>query len=98
MTRRKAFIIAVCVIAVAFALIGGITAYIGRVTTANSAAITETTQGGENSSIYPISPRRAALIALTATPGASLVEAPNVVSFQGVDAYEVQLDGGIVYV
>lgn len=47
---------------------------------------------------YTISPRRAALIALSAAPGASLTMAPSLVSFQGTPAYEVTLDAGQVYV
>lgn len=47
---------------------------------------------------YPISPDAAAGIALGAAPGATLTRAPELVSFQGMVAYEVVLDRGTVYV
>jgi uncharacterized membrane protein YkoI len=48
--------------------------------------------------VYPISPDMAAYLALSATPGSYLVRAPDLISFQGVVAYEVTLNSGRVYV
>jgi uncharacterized membrane protein YkoI len=47
---------------------------------------------------YPVSPELAANIALSATPGSSLVQNPVLISFQGAVAYEVTLNTGRVYV
>jgi uncharacterized membrane protein YkoI len=47
---------------------------------------------------YAISPDAATAIALGATPGTILTRAPELVSFQGIVAYEVLLDRGTVYV
>lgn len=47
---------------------------------------------------YPVSADQAAGIALGSAVGASLLQQPRLVNFQGVAAYEVQLDRGVVYV
>jgi len=47
---------------------------------------------------YAISADAAAAIALSAVPGTILTRAPELVSFQGIVAYEVLLDRGTVYV
>ena len=47
---------------------------------------------------YPVTPDQAANIALQAAPGAVLLSQPELVNFQGVMAYEVALDQGLVYV
>jgi uncharacterized membrane protein YkoI len=47
---------------------------------------------------YAISADAASRLALSAAPGATLSRAPELVSFQGVVAYEVLLDRGAVYV
>jgi uncharacterized membrane protein YkoI len=47
---------------------------------------------------YAVSPDIAAAIALGAVPGATLSHAPDLVSFQGLVAYEVVLDRGTIYV
>ncbi|MBI3362531.1 MAG: PepSY domain-containing protein, partial [Chloroflexi bacterium] len=47
---------------------------------------------------YAVSSDQAALIALTAAPGAKLTRGPELVKFQGIVAYEVMLDRGTVYV
>lgn len=47
---------------------------------------------------YALSPQQAALVALRATPGATLTAAPDAVDFQGQVAYEVRLTRGTVYV
>lgn len=46
----------------------------------------------------PVSMEQAAALALQAAPGAVLNGSPRLVSFQGVTAYEVPLDKGLVYV
>jgi hypothetical protein len=45
-----------------------------------------------------ISGDAAAQAALSASPGAQLTSAPELVDYQGVVAYEVRLDAGLVYV
>jgi uncharacterized membrane protein YkoI len=47
---------------------------------------------------YAVSGDTAARIALRAARGATLTRAPELVSFQGVAAYEVTLDRGTIYV
>jgi uncharacterized membrane protein YkoI len=47
---------------------------------------------------YAVSPDAAAGIALGAAPGATLIHAPDLVSFQGTVAYEVVLDRGTLYI
>jgi uncharacterized membrane protein YkoI len=47
---------------------------------------------------YPVAPDIAAAIALNNAPGAVLLATPELVDFQGVVAYEVRLDRGLVYV
>jgi hypothetical protein len=47
---------------------------------------------------YAVSPDEAAAIALVVEPSGRLLKTPDLVSFQGTPAYEVQLDLGIVYV
>ncbi len=47
---------------------------------------------------YPISADQAASIALAAIPNAQLGRPPELVSYQGTPVYEVELDGGLVYV
>jgi uncharacterized membrane protein YkoI len=47
---------------------------------------------------YAISPETAAAIALGAAPGTTLSRVPELVSFQGMVAYDVLLDRGTVYV
>ena len=47
---------------------------------------------------YPFTPDQATNIALQAAPGAVLLSQPELVNFQGVMAYEVALDQGLVYV
>jgi uncharacterized membrane protein YkoI len=59
---------------------------------------TEPTPSLEPTVVYPISSDRAAYIALSAAPGSYLVKNPELVSFQGVVAYEVTLNSGQVYV
>lgn len=50
------------------------------------------------SEAYPISSQLAATIALNLAPGAQVLKSPELVNFQGVAAYEVSLDRGLVYV
>lgn len=50
------------------------------------------------SATYAISPAQAVLVALSAAPGNTAQTAPQLVSFQGIAAYEVALSGGLVYV
>ncbi|OGO66863.1 MAG: hypothetical protein A2Z37_08485 [Chloroflexi bacterium RBG_19FT_COMBO_62_14] len=57
---------------------------------------TQTPQAGEPT--YPVSPEQAAMIAMGVVPGATLTATPELVSFQGVVAYEVILSRGKVYV
>jgi hypothetical protein len=47
---------------------------------------------------YDVSPDEAAAIALIVEPGGTVIKTPDLVSFQGTPAYEVQLDLGTVYV
>ena len=47
---------------------------------------------------YPISAEQAGSIALSNTPGASLLQQPQLVNLQGTAAYEVLLDRGQVFV
>ncbi len=47
---------------------------------------------------YAISPEQAVSVALSAAPGNTAQTAPQLVSFQGIAAYEVALSGGLVYV
>jgi uncharacterized membrane protein YkoI len=47
---------------------------------------------------YAVSPDQAATIALSIEPSGQLLRTPDLVSFQGTTAYEVQLDLGTVYV
>jgi len=54
-------------------------------------------QGGASAD-YPVSADQAAGIALGSAAGASLLQQPQLVNFQGVATYEVQLDAGLVYV
>ncbi len=58
-----------------------------------SAASAATTSTG-----YAITPEQAVLLALSAAPGNSAAYLPDLVSFQGIPAYEVALSGGLVYV
>ena len=57
---------------------------------------TQTPQAGAPA--YPVSPEQAAMIAMGVVPGATLTATPELVSFQGVVAYEVILSRGKVYV
>ena len=57
---------------------------------------TQTPQAGAPA--YPVSPEQAAMIAMGVAPGATLAATPELVSFQGVVAYEVILSRGKVYV
>lgn len=107
MTKQRVLIIAASVMMFVAALVGGLAVYIAQADPANGAtpaAVAQPTvrqQGGggaANIYTYPVSSRRAALIALRAAPGASLLETPSLVSFQGGVAYEVQLDSGLVYI
>lgn len=59
---------------------------------ASSASAATTSTG------YAISPEQAVLLALSAAPGNSAAFLPDLVSFQGIPAYEVALSGGLVYV
>jgi hypothetical protein len=45
-----------------------------------------------------ITPDQAAFIGIAAAPGARLLRAPELVNFQGTRAYEMQFDGGAVYI
>jgi hypothetical protein len=45
-----------------------------------------------------VSPSEAALLALTAAPGAGITRQPELVLFQGITAYEVQTTQGPVYI
>lgn len=47
---------------------------------------------------YAVSPERGIELALAAAPGSTLARPVEVVNFQGVAAYELQLDRGIIYV
>jgi uncharacterized membrane protein YkoI len=47
---------------------------------------------------YPVSADQAAAIALDAMPNAQLIKAPELVSLQGVPAYEVVFDQGTIYI
>jgi hypothetical protein len=47
---------------------------------------------------YPVTPELAAQIALNIMPVASLIQTPELVSYERVVAYEVLLDRGPVYV
>ena len=47
---------------------------------------------------YAVSPKMAAAIAFAAAPGTTLSRAPELVDFQGIAAYEVRLNRGLVYV
>jgi uncharacterized membrane protein YkoI len=55
-------------------------------------------QDQSNASAYAFSLQQAATIALQAEPGAVLLKPPELVNFQGVVAYEVVLDLGIIYI
>ncbi|MEO8286130.1 MAG: hypothetical protein ABI670_06805 [Chloroflexota bacterium] len=48
--------------------------------------------------VYAVSPEQAAAIAFGIAPGTTLTRQPDLVSFQGAAAYEVQLDSGVVYI
>jgi hypothetical protein len=52
----------------------------------------------EQGETYAVSPDQAVSAALASTPGASLVQQPRLVSFNGTIAYEVPLDRGNVYI
>lgn len=56
------------------------------------------TQFASSAPAYAVTPEQAAIIALNAVPGSMLSRTPEVVNYQGSVAYEVQLDGGPVYV
>ncbi len=47
---------------------------------------------------YPVSADQAAAIALEAMPNAQLIKAPELVSLQGIPAYEVVFDQGTIYI
>ncbi|PDV99659.1 PepSY domain-containing protein [Candidatus Chloroploca asiatica] len=47
---------------------------------------------------YAVTPEQAQQLALERVPGATLIRTPEVVSYQGVAAYEVVLDQGTLYV
>lgn len=47
---------------------------------------------------YAVSPDQAAAIAMAQTPGTQLLRQPELVNFQGVVAYEVALNVGMIYV
>lgn len=101
MTRQKGLIVTAFIILVMLLTTWGAATYIEQITQALGAPIAEATQAEEQNSrinVYPISPRKAALIALRVMPRSSTVEGSSLVSFGGAAAYEVQLDSGIVYV
>jgi len=55
-------------------------------------------QDPANAAPYAFSLQQAASIALQAAPGAVLLRPPELVDFQGVVAYEVVLDKGMIYI
>jgi uncharacterized membrane protein YkoI len=55
-------------------------------------------QATATSSAFVFSPEQAANIALQLAPGAALLSVPELVNFQGVMAYKVSLNTGIVYI
>lgn len=55
-------------------------------------------QAAVQSAGYAVTPEQALLVALGAAPGNAPVSNPELVSFQGIAAYEVGLSGGLIYV
>lgn len=70
--------------------------------TVNAGASTAAPQPAPSASTsmpsYPVTPSQAAATVFTLVPGARIVAGPELVMFQGVPAYEVVLDLGVVYV
>jgi uncharacterized membrane protein YkoI len=65
---------------------------------AQQAQVAATSPAPDPALAYAVSPEQAAEIALQAVPGAVLLRPAELVNFQGVMAYEVALDKGMVYV
>jgi len=59
---------------------------------------TQTPQVAQPQPSYPVSADQAVQVALAAAPGARLIRQPELVSFQGLVAYEVALDQGMMYI
>jgi len=65
---------------------------------AQSAAQPAAAQAVQQPTGYAVTPEQALLVALGAAPGNAPGAVPELVSFQGIAAYEVALSGGLVYV
>ena len=65
---------------------------------AQSVAPSASASAATTSTGYAISAEQAVLLALSVAPGNSAAYLPDLVSFQGIPAYEVALSGGLVYV
>lgn len=67
--------------------------------TSNQQSPNQNSSGSSGSTTtYPVNADQATSIALSSVPGATLIQQPRLVSFQGTVAYEVALNTGFVYI
>ncbi|MGB0383551.1 MAG: hypothetical protein ACPGWR_01895 [Ardenticatenaceae bacterium] len=109
MKQKTAVIISTIITTFSLVLLGGVA---GRMSVdANPVTpntVVETQQMPQNVNYVPaapsnqptlaITPDRAALVALNNAPGASLLQTPQLVDFEGAVAYEVLLDRATLYI
>lgn len=112
MTHRTALMTAAALTAFLLVVVGGVIGRLSQPNGAEAASAglaqpqiqfepaqvpTQDAPSSASSPTYAVSPASAAALALQGAPGARLSRAPELVNFQGVVAYEVPLDRGLVY-